>query len=322
MSESPAASASIEIGKPAGVVRAQFFDVDHAIRGRIHHGVSLRWLPPATPGERRVEQEIKILSRSHIDIFVVEEGEGGAWVKRMVAGPNEGTRFVATFTPLTGLGGEPDPTGQGRITRVRMEAFVGPGGYFTGVGKLSHLGLVKSLERTLEEHRRALDGYEPGRARGAVRAVLEGMKNDVLTAPGRADGRAVMTNLLEAACVVAIADGHADDAERDVIQEVARTLCFLDLERAAIDRVVEKVAGAVQAEGIEQRCDKIAGRLASLGLGEAGLAVAVLVAQVSHGVDVAELAALGRLAWALGIPETRLADLIHHIDEGLSGQGG
>lgn len=322
MSTSAAARATIEIGRPSNVVRAQFFDLDHAIRHGIHHGVGLRWLPPERPGERRVEQEVKLMTRSHVDVFVLEEGDDGAYVKRFVDGPNRGGRFEGRFTALAGIGGPPAAEGVGRATRVELEAFVGPGGFYAGLGKLSQLGLQKALEKTLEEHRRAIEGYEPGRARGAVQAVLAPMADAVNDARLRAEGqnmRAVMSNLLEAACVVAVADGEADDAERDVIGEVARTLCLLDLDRGAIDKMVQKVADAVAAEGIEHRCDKIAGRLAALGLGEVGLGVATLVAQVSHGVDAPELAALSRLAGALELGENVLTDVIHRVDRGLSG---
>ena len=212
--------------------------------------------------------------------------------------------------------------GQGRSTRVELTAHVGSMGYHAGLGKLSQLGLQKALEKTLEEHRRAIDGYQPGRARGAVKGVLEPMAGAVREARQRADGqnlRAVMTNLLEAACVVAVANGEVDDAERDVIREVAITLCDLELDAPAIDKMVENVAVAVAAEGIEQRCDKIAGRLAVLGLGEVGLGVATLVAQVSHGIDAPELAALSRIAAALGLGDDALTDVIHRVDRALEG---
>lgn len=322
MSTPPTARAGIEIDKPRDLVRAQFFDIDHAIRRRIHHGVSLRWLPQEAPGERRVEAELKLMTRSHVDVFLIEEGEGGSWVKRFVEGPNRGARFEATFTALSGVGGAPVTAGQGRSTRVELTAHVGSMGYHAGLGKLSQLGLQKALEKTLEEHRRAIDGYQPGRARGAVKGVLEPMAGVVREARQRADGqnlRAVMSNLLEAACVVAVANGEVDDAERDVIREVAITLCDLELDAPAIDKMVQNVAVAVAAEGIEQRCDKIAGRLAVLGLGEVGLGVATLVAQVSHGIDAPELAALSRVAAALGLGDDALTDVVHRVDRALSG---
>ncbi len=303
-----AASASLEIKKPVSTVRAQFFDLDHAIRARIHHGVTLRWLPPEAPGERRIEQEIKLMTRTHVDVVVVEEGEGGAWVKRFVDGPSKGTLVVGTFSEASAGG-----------TLVRMEAFPGSIGYVGALGKLSQLGMQKSLQKLLDEHQRALEGYEPGRARGAVQAAVSAMRTSALfAASGEGQGRAVMTNLLEAACVVAVADDHADDAEREVIQEVARSLCFIELDATAVDRMVQNVARAVRADGIEQRCDKVGARLASLGLAELGLRVAVLIAQVSHGIDAPELATLQRLAAASGIGEVTLRDLVHAIDQDLS----
>src|SRR5258708_15612904 len=96
------ARAHTEIAHPVDVVRAQFFDVDHHIRNRIHHGVTLEWNPPrgapSPSGERRVRQEMKIMARSHVDEFVVEEDGAKRWVKRFVDGPNAGARFVATFS--------------------------------------------------------------------------------------------------------------------------------------------------------------------------------------------------------------------------------
>jgi tellurite resistance protein len=306
----PTASASIEIDKPVDLVRAQFFDLDHAIRGKIHHGVALRWLPPEAPGERRVQQEVKLMARSHVDVFVVEEGEGGAWIKRLVDGPNKGTALEASFEPL----------GPQR-TRVRFRAFVGPGGYFGALGKLSQLGLEKALQKTLEEHRRALEGYQPGRARGAVRAVLAPMRDAVLAAPAAAGRiKAVMSNLLEAACVTAISDGQADEAEREVIQHVGRELCFTELDAPSIERMVNNVLAAAHTDGLEVRCDKIAARLKALGLGEVGLGVAVLVAEVSHGIDAPELAVLRRLAWGLGVEEGALSEMVYRIDRELMGE--
>ncbi|MFO0758893.1 MAG: TerB family tellurite resistance protein [Byssovorax sp.] len=305
---SAAASASLVIHKPASTVRAQFFDVDHAIRDKIHHGIELRWLAPEAPGEKRVERVTKLMTRTHVDVVVIEEGEGGAWVMRFAEGPSKGTRLVGTFRD--------DGEGQ---TRVTLKAFPGPIGYFGALGKLSQLGIEKSLQKLLEEHQRALEGYEPERARGAVREAVAAMRSGALfSASGEGQGRAVMTNLLEAACVVAVADDHADPAEREVIQEVARALCFIDLDAAAVDRMVQNVAKAVKNDGIEQRCDKIGARLSSIGLGELGMRVAVLVAQVSHGIGAPELATLQRLAAATGIGEVALRDMIHAIDQDLS----
>ena len=47
--------------------------------------------------------------------------------------------------------------------------------------------------------------------------------------------------------------------------------------------------------------------------------IAVLVAEVSHGLDPAELGALRALSQAAGVPEETLQDLVHHTEEALAG---
>jgi len=304
-----AARAQLDIERPIEVVRAHFLDLDHAIRSRIHHGVVLRWLRPAAPSELRFEETTSVLGRPHADVLVLEERDG-AVVRRFVGGPNVGTRVEVSFTPL-----------EGASTRVVATAFTPPEGYRTGIGKLSALGIEKLLQKTLGEHKRALEGYVPGRAQGAVGAVLAPLRDTVAAARSRLgeDKRALMTNLLEAACTVAVADGSANAPERDVIREVARSLCFVELDDAAIDKMVANVAAAITADGIERRCEKIAGRLQALGLGRVGLGVAVLVAEVSHGIGVEERAALECLARDLAVTEAELEDLLRGTDAALAG---
>lgn len=306
----PYASATLDFARPPEVVRAQFFDVDHAIRARLYHGVTLRWLPPEASGERRIRQEIKVMSRFQHDDFVLEEGATGTWVKRFVEGPNAGTRFVATF----------DAGSEGG-TRVRLQAIVPKAGFIQGIGKLSQLGMEKALQKFLEEHRRGLEGYEPGRARGRMREALDACRD--LAAPmsgiSEADRRAANSNLLEAAHVVAVADGEADAAERDALMAVARGICFVDLDEAGCERMVRGVLAAVKDQGIEARCDKIGGRLRAQGIGPLGVAVAALVAEVSHGIDPPELAAVARLGTAAGLDEAAIAALIQRVGAALAG---
>lgn len=316
-----AARVSRVLDRPLAVVRAHLLDVDHQMRDRIFHGVELCYESiPHKPGagapasERRVVQVMKVMGKPQTDVFVVEEGAPGEVVKRYVDGPHQGTRFVAA------LAAEKAATeGAPEKTKVTLEAFPGPAGFYGDFGKLSQIGLEKVLDKMLEEHERALTGYLPGKARGAVRGAIEAMRDRVVLSTGRAEGdaRAVMTNLLEAASVVAIADGTADAPERDVIQEVASRLCFVELDAAAVDKMVGAVAAAVKRDGLAARCDKVAARLTALGLAEVGLEVAVLVADVSHGIDAPELAALGRLAKALGFDDAHLAAVIRRVDASL-----
>jgi hypothetical protein len=294
------------IERAVDVVRAQFFDVDHHIRDRVHHGVVLRWAPVREPGERRVRQETNVLGRTVAEEFVIEERDGGRWVKRFVDGPNVGGEFVAFF-------GEERQA----VTRVEVEANAPPKGFDNGLGKLSDLGVQKALEKLLGDHKRALEGYEPGRVRGDVARVLRALRDKAtpLLAHGPESQRTIMSNLLEAATLTAISDEVADDVERHTIKAGAQALSVLELDDDAIDKLVTSTRGASVAEGIEARCDKIGTRLRKHGVIELGLAFAALIAQVSHGVDARELAVLQRIARTAGVADADLAKLVARVDQ-------
>ena len=132
----PDATTWLDFERPPPVVQALFFDVDLAVRNKIHRGVRLQWLPRTPDGERRLRRHTRVLDKMHMEEVVVERGPGSSWVQRFVEGASAGTRFVATFESV-----EP------AMTRVRMEAVVGPKGFAQGLGKLSPLGLEKAMKK-------------------------------------------------------------------------------------------------------------------------------------------------------------------------------
>lgn len=299
----PAARAAIVLDCAIDVVRAQFFDLDHHVRDGLHRGTTVRWtLRP--PGERRLKQETRVLNRVLTDVFVIEDDQG-AWVKRFVEGPNEGGRYVVSFAPHATS-----------ATRVDAEAHAPPKGFDNGLGRLSDLGVQKSLEKLLADHQRALEGYEPGRVRGDVEKVLRSLRD--LTTPigarDRSEQKAIVSSFLKAAAIAAISDGVADEVERQTMQAVARTLCQVELDDATLATLVDGASQAASTDGLEVRCDRIGATLLALGVSDLGLAVAALIAQVSHGVEARELAALLRIAKAAGLDEPTLVALIGRID--------
>lgn len=311
----PTAVARIEIERELDVVRAQFFDVDHAIRARIYRGMRLQWLPKGADGVRRLKQSVRVLDRPQVEELVIEEGPRGEYVRRHLDGPNAGTRFVGTF--------HIDEPQVPRVTRVELSAYPGPNGFALGLGKLSPLGLEKAMKKMLGEHKRAIEGYEAGRARGQVVSVLVGWGD--LTAPmmtlDDAQCRTVVSLVLETACSMAAVDEPADAAELDAMHAVVNGLWKVVLRADAEAKMIAAAAEALAREGVEARCDSIGARLRALGVAELGLAVAILVAEVSRGLDPRELAALRRLATAAGVRDQRLSELIRRIDDELSGPG-
>jgi tellurite resistance protein len=323
----PLARAVLVIDRPAEIVRAQFFDTAHAIEKQIYHGIKLSWAPPAESGmhatqtlavERgpRVRREMIVLGRPLVDDVSISEGEGGTWVVRFIEGANAGARFVATFDEETAA------TDGGKVhTRVELQAFAPAGGFSLGVGKLSPLGLEKMLQKTLAEHQRAIEGYDAKKQRRVTAQVLASMEH--LTAPlaklADRERKALVSTLLEAACAVAIADSKADEQERDVLDEVARALGGVELDDASRGRLVRAAEAALLKEGMEKRCEKLGARLKKLGCAELSLTIAVVVAEVSHGIDPPELAALEKIAAAAGVPEAGLSSIVASVDKEMAG---
>jgi uncharacterized tellurite resistance protein B-like protein len=306
----PTARAWLDFDRPAAEVEGVFFDVDLAVRNKIHRGVRLQWLPRGADGERRLRRHVRVLDKVQVEEVVIERARDGAWVQRFVEGPNAGTRFVAHFEAT-----EP------RVTRVRMEAFVGPRGFAQGLGKLSPLGLEKGMQRALAEYKRALQAYEPGRAHGAVLAALEdaGRWSAPMRQLDEPRRKSLIATLLETAWSIACVDEGPDEAERDALRAVVAALWNTALDPAAEQRMVHAAVEAVKTQGAEARCTALGTKLRSLGFGELGVHVAVLVAEVSHGLDPAELSALRALSHAAGVPDETLHDLVRRTEEALAG---
>ena len=306
----PTATAWLDFDLPVDTVRAAFLDADLVVRSKIHRGIRFQWLPPTPDGERRLRQQMTVLDKRVVEEIVLEEGPGGTWVKRFVEGPNAGTRFVARFEVL----GE-------RVTRVTMDAYVGSNGFALGLGKLSPLGLEKAMSRVMGEYKKALQGYEPGRARGAVLQALAVAQRGSLAmrALDETKRKALTAVLLESAWAIACVDEGPDEAERDAMRAIVAGIWHATLSAEMEDRMVEAAVKAIAKDGANARCVALGARLKALGFGGLGLSLAVLVAEVSHGLDPAELDALRRLASAAGLDDRDLEDIVRDIDGALGG---
>jgi tellurite resistance protein len=308
--DTPDAAAWLDFERPVDAVRALFFDVDLAVRSKIHRGVRLQWLPRSPDGERRLRRLLRVLDKMHEEVVVIEPGIGETWVQRFVDGPSAGTRFVGSFEPL-------DPDG----TRVRMVAHMGPKGFAQGLGKLSPLGLEKALKRILLEYRLALQSYEPGKARGAVTAALSDVSRwaPKLSSLEEAEKKKVTGALLGTAWSIACADDEADPAERDALRAIISRLWGTELKPEVEERMVEAAMRAVSTQGVVERCTALGSKLKALGFGRLGVELAALVAEVSRGLDPAELLALRELAHAAGLDDEELKAILRHTEEALAG---
>ena len=177
------------------------------------------------------------------------------------------------------------------------------------------------MKRTLGEYKRALQGYQPGRARGAVLAALSGASRWAAAMRGLDDAhrRSVVATLLETAWSIACIDEAPDDGERDAMRAVVAALWNTTIEPAAEERMVNAAVEAVTKQGAATRCAALGAKLKALGFGELGVHLAALVAEVSHGLDPTELDALRTLAQSAGVSEQTLHDMVRHTEEALAG---
>ena len=306
----PTATAWLDFELPVDTVRAAFLDADLVVRSKIHRGMRFQWLPRKPGGEHRMRQQMSVLDKLVVEEIVLEEGPGRTWVKRFVEGPNAGTRFVARFEVMSE-----------RVTRVTMDAYVGANGFALGLGKLSPLGLEKAMARVMGEYKKALQGYEPGRARGRVLDALAVAQRGSLAmrALDETKRKALTAVLLESAWAIACVDEGPDEAERDAMRAIVNGIWHATLSPEMEDRMVEAAVKAIEKDGANARCVALGARLKALGFGGLGLSLAVLVAEVSHGLDPAELDALRRLASAAGLDDRDLEDIVRDIEGALGG---
>jgi tellurite resistance protein len=296
--------------RPLEAVREVFFDVDLAVRDKIHRGVRLQWLPRSPGGERRLRQRTRVLDRVQEEEVLIEEGAGGTWVKQFVEGPSLGSRLVGTF----------DADGEA-TTRVTLDAFVGPRGFAQGLGKLSPLGLEKSMKRLLGEYKRALEGYDAGRVRQRALGVVAqwaGAKA-AMKAMDAEERRAVTGTLIETAWSIAALDDEVDAAEKEALRAIVAGLWDTSYGEAMEERMTRAALGVIGKQGAQARCEALGAKLKAIGMAEHGIAVAVLVAEVSHGLDPAELQALRHLASAAGIEDDELLALVRRTEGELFG---
>lgn len=287
----------MRILRGAAEVRAQYRDMDHHIRNRVHAGIALEWLEPQAPGERRIRTTFRILGIPQSDVAVLEDMPDGTFVIRNLEGTNAGMvvyhRFIAIDDATTEVQLVADaPSTLGRKL----------------LGPLFRAGARQVLKKALLEDKTDLEGsgFTANLAGGEVERALTGLAAFASVADGAK--RAV----LEAACLVAVADGSVDPGERDAL---ARLAYFIDADVDAswIDaRLAELASGELGSEA-----DRAGATLAKFEAGRAGVVAAAVIGLVSQGLSLGELTVVRRLALAAGIPDDAIGPIVEAADAAL-----
>ena len=296
------------IDRPLAEVRAQYGDMDHHMRNDVHPGIRFTWLP-SERGERRLSSAFRLLGILQRDTLSLHDEADGTLVIDHLDGPNRGTKIFHRFTAEASDRTRVDLTASVPVTTGR--ALLGP---------LFRLGVRKILEKALREDKRDLErgAYRPGAASGNVEracALLEPVAERVRHEPAVA--RDLVLAFVECAALAAVADGVVEDAERDALQLLTRTIGGAPFDAADLDARLATAAVLSSGSAVAERAHSLGARLAGFGLAREGLTAAALVAQATKGVGVSELALLQKLAEGAALEANDVERAIEQVDRAL-----
>jgi hypothetical protein len=278
----------------------------------VHPGILYRW-EESKPDARKIRTEFKLLGVKQHDVSRLSEGADGSFVIDYLEGANAGTKLIHEFSPE-----------DESATLVKITAHVPAKIHRKLLGPLFSFGVKQVLKRSLREDKADLEGgrYEPSRMAGNVDAAFELLAP--LQARLRVLGKAgfgIAELTLEVAALVAAADGEVDAAERDALRRVAAALAQPGLDAEWADAQLQAaagLAGAGDGEKVTDYAGVLGRKWKELRLGEDGILPAVIVAQASHGVALAELAVLRLVAETAGIQASTIESSLNEVDGLLS----
>ncbi len=113
--------------------------------------------------------------------------------------------------------------------------------------------------------------------------------------------------VVEAAFLVANADGVFDETERQMFEQVVHEACQNTVQRGEVAELVSDLLDQLREDGIEQRIGMIASVVHSDDHRNEVLRIAALMAHISGGVDDTERVVLQQIARGLGLGEDAVA---------------
>lgn len=179
------------------------------------------------------------------------------------------------------------------------------------VGRIARLKHVPSELGTVVAERSVL----------AMAAASYGAKPDPNgTSPTGFDPRAVVLfeAIVEGAFLVASADGHFDEAERDVFARIVTAACGGAVPPRRISKLVSDLADMLLEDGIESRVRMIAESAGKREHALEVLRIGALIADASGGIAHAERQVLERLAIAAGLGSTDIDEAIDSVRQELA----
>jgi adenylate cyclase len=146
-------------------------------------------------------------------------------------------------------------------------------------------------------------GRAPAASRAAVERALT-LLGDRLAQFDSGKRLSTIGPLMEAASLMAVADGEVDDDEREVIHRVLQKLSIDGLSSVVADAMLSSSVEQTRELGVDKRCSELASALVKHDVVREGIFIAVLVAEISGGMDAKERAVLDRLVTLTKVDET------------------
>jgi len=310
MSDTIRIAASLRIERPLEVVRQQYRDIDHHIRHNVHPDIQYAW-EEAPPGVRRIRTTFHVLGAPQFDISELEDAPDGSLVVRYLHGTNSGMVVVHRFVPLGPEATQVEVVADAPATLSRKV-----------LGPLFVSGARQVLLKTLMENKRDLEqgAFIPGKAAGNLERAFAFLR----PAPGAASfvkplgDRALPAKraVLEGACLIAVADGEVQTGELDAIVRLAGWIGALDQKDWLRERA-DALAAVARSPSIVVEATRIGQALIAEGVALEGITCAVVIALVSDGMSLGELALLRELARVAGVLDGSLPAIVDGAERSL-----
>jgi tellurite resistance protein len=107
--------------------------------------------------------------------------------------------------------------------------------------------------------------------------------------------------VVEAAFLVASADGVIDDTERQTFEQVVHEACQNAVQKNDISALVSDLLDQLEEDGVDQRVQMIGGGVHTDEHRREVLRISALMAHISGGVDLSERMVLEKLATGFGL---------------------
>lgn len=182
---------------------------------------------------------------------------------------------------------------------------------------LSFLNRVAA--RIGEPPRRPDQGVRTSMIAAAAAAYGSRPLSDELTHPTGFDpcAAAFFHAVVEAAHLVATADGDFDETERAAFRHVVLTACGGRVVGQQIVDLIAELEALKQAEGVEKRLGQLAQMVRRADHAREVLRVASLMAHVSGGVSAVERDVLAKMTAALGLDAAELLTALRDAEKAL-----